>query len=134
MISLVEARGFRSLRYVRQQLGQLHVLVGPNASGKTTFLDVPALLAKLVADGLEAAIHERTQNLQDLVWLRSDRSFQLAVEARVPDDRRDMLDNKGFDTIRYEVELGLASGSDEMGILAEKVLLRTSAPPPPAQR
>jgi predicted ATPase len=40
MITLVEARNFRLLRYIRQSLDGFHVLVGPNASGKTTFLDV----------------------------------------------------------------------------------------------
>lgn len=40
MISLIEAKGYRCLRYVRQALGDFHVLVGSNASGKTTFLDV----------------------------------------------------------------------------------------------
>ena len=36
MIRLIEALNFRCLRYARQPLGPFHVLVGPNASGKTT--------------------------------------------------------------------------------------------------
>jgi len=68
MITLIEAKNFRCLRYIRQPLGPFHVLVGPNASGKTTFLDVIAFLGRLVSDGLEAAIYERTKNFEDLTW------------------------------------------------------------------
>jgi AAA15 family ATPase/GTPase len=59
MITLVEALGYRSLRYISQPLGPFHVLVGPNASGKTTFLDVIAFLGRLVSDGVEAATSYR---------------------------------------------------------------------------
>ena len=71
MIRLIEALNYRCLKYIRQPLGPFHVLVGPNASGKTTFLDVVAFLGRLVSDGLEAAIHERTQNYQDLFFGRT---------------------------------------------------------------
>jgi predicted ATPase len=52
MISLIEALNFRCLRYIRQPLGPFHILVGPNASGKTTFLDVVAFLGQLVLRSL----------------------------------------------------------------------------------
>jgi AAA15 family ATPase/GTPase len=39
VITKVEALNYRSLRYVSQELGPFHVLVGANASGKSTFLD-----------------------------------------------------------------------------------------------
>ena len=42
MISLIEALNFRCLHYVSQPVKPFNVLVGPNASGKTTFLDVVA--------------------------------------------------------------------------------------------
>jgi predicted ATPase len=127
LITLIEALGFRSLKYVRQPIGPFHVLVGPNASGKTTFLDVPALLGRLVSDGLEAAIHDRTQNFQDLVWRREDKSFELAIEARIPEDRRRLLPNRLLDTIRYEVSLRLHPKTNEMSIMAEKAVLKTAA-------
>lgn len=127
MITLIEALGFRSLKYVRQPIGPFHVLVGPNASGKTTFLDVPAFLGRLVSDGLEAAIHDRTQNFQDLVWRRDGKSFELAIEARIPEDRRRLLANRELDTIRYEVSLRLHPRTDEMSIMAEKAVLKTAS-------
>jgi len=42
MIRRIEALNYRSLRYVSQALCPFQLLIGPNASGKSTFLDVVA--------------------------------------------------------------------------------------------
>jgi predicted ATPase len=128
MICLIEALNFRCLRYIRQPLAPFHVLVGPNASGKTTFLDVVAFLGRLVSDGLEAAVSERTQNFQDLIWGRSGQSFELAIEAVIPKSLREKLANKNYDTIRYEIFLGIDPNTSEVSILAEKALLKEGRP------
>jgi len=119
---------------VSQPLGPFHVLVGPNASGKTTFLDVAAFLGRFVSDGLEAAVHERTQNFQDLVWRREGRSFELAIEAAIPEDRRRLIANRDHDTIRYEVCLRLDPGTDEMSIMSERAVLKKADSPQIPQR
>ena len=49
-VTRIEALGFRSLRYVSQRLEPFHVLVGPNASGKSAFLDVLAFLGDTISD------------------------------------------------------------------------------------
>lgn len=126
MITLIEALNFRCLRYIQQPLGPFHVLIGPNASGKTTFLDVISFLGNLVSDGLDAAVGERTKNFQDLVWKRSGDSLALAIETGIPADRRALLGNQPYDTVRYEVKVGNNNGETE--ILAEKVLLKKSKP------
>lgn len=125
MITLIEALHFRCLQDVQRPLGPFQVLVGPNATGKTTFLDVIAFLAQLVSQGLDAAINERTQNFQHLIFGRSGKHFELALEARIPEDRRAKLVNKEFGIIRYEVSVGLEDRNEEASILAEKVLLKT---------
>ncbi|MBI4327841.1 MAG: AAA family ATPase [Chloroflexi bacterium] len=134
MIRSIEALNFRCLRYVRQPLGRFHVLVGPNASGKTTFLDVVGFLSRLVADGLDAAVNERTQNFQDLVWGREGRSFELAIEAEIPAERRERLKKAGLNAIRYEVSIGLDAQTGEMGLDDEKALLITTPTRRPARR
>ena len=129
MITLIEALNFRCLRYVKQPLGPFHVLVGPNASGKTTFLDVVAFLGKMVSNGLETAINERTQNFHDLVWGRTGNRFELAIEAKIPEDRRDKLENKDYEIVRYEVSIGIYENTGELAILSEKAVLKSSQPP-----
>lgn len=124
MITLIEAKNFRCLRYIRQPLGPFHVLVGPNASGKTTFLDVVAFLGRLVSDGLEAAARERTQNFQDLLFGRTGASFELAIEASIPEDRRNLLRDKEFDIVRYEISFRIDEKTNEIEIETEKVLLK----------
>jgi len=127
MISLIEAKNFRCLRYVRRPLRSLQALVGPNASGKTTFLDVVSLLGDLVSEGLDAAIGERTQNPADLVWGRDGGGFELAVEARIPDALRPCMTGQDFDTVRYEVSIGTDDGPNGTEIRAEQVLLKSSS-------
>jgi len=124
LITLIEANNYRCLRYARGTLGPFHVLVGPNASGKTTFLDVIPFLGRLLADGPEAAIEERSRNFYDLVWRREGESFEVAIEARIPESRRSPLPDPKSDTIRYEVGLGLSKKSNELEIRGERVLLK----------
>ncbi len=125
MIRLIEALNFRCLRYVRQPLGAFHVLVGPNASGKTTFLDVLPFLRDLMTDGVEAAVARRTSNFHDLVWGRQEARFELAVEALLPEDKLPPIDGLtiGGYAIRYELAVGLEPGSGKLAVLDEQVLL-----------
>jgi predicted ATPase len=134
MISLIEALNFRCLKYTHQPLGPFHILVGPNASGKTTFLDVVALLGRLVSEGLEAAVYERTRNFQDLVWARSGEKFELAIEAVIPSALSEKIANERYGVIRYEVSLGIDPETREVSILAEKVLLKKNQSVAPVQR
>jgi len=123
MITLIEALGYRCLRYIRQPLGPFHVLVGPNASGKTTFLEVIAFLGRLVSEGIDAAVAERTQNFYDLVWHREGKQFELAVEAAIPEALRALLRRAEFDTVRYEVAIGIDTETQELSLHDETVIL-----------
>lgn len=134
MITLIEALDYRCLRYLKQPLGPFHVLVGPNASGKTTFLDVVAFLGRLISDGPDAAVEERTRNFQDLIWGRRASGFELAIEAAIPEELQVKTDSNGYDIIRYELGLKAEQESAEVNIVAEKVLLRRSRAHEPVQR
>lgn len=134
MIQRIEALNFRCLHYVRRQISQFQVLVGPNASGKSTFLDTVRFLGQLVSDGLEIAVRERTENLQDLLWQRQGNMFDLAVELAIPEKKRKLLQSPEFNICRYEVRIGIDSQTEENGILAEKMLLTVMAEEQPVQR
>lgn len=135
MLSLVEVKNYRCLRYISRTLESFHVLVGPNASGKTTFLDVIAFLGDILTNGLERAIHSRANDLNDLTWAGKGDRLEFAVEAAIPAELRQNLTDSAYDTFRYE----LAMGNDETeqapciiqetGILRKPVANETPAQP-----
>jgi predicted ATPase len=132
MITRIQALNFRSLRYIDQLLSPFHVLVGPNASGKTTFLDVIAFLGDFVSEGLDFAVEKRTQNLSDLIWSgkydgeKKDR-FELAIEASILPNIQSKFSGMVYETIRYEVAIGVNNKTKENLVLAEKVILKKQA-------
>ena len=108
MIRRIQVLNFRCLRYVDLRLDRFHVLIGPNASGKSTLFDAIAFLGDLVSDGLEGAVGKRTANFQDLVWNRPDGDigFELAIEVDVPEGLRERLPSeKDFRVFRYEIAI-----------------------------
>ncbi len=114
MLTRVEALNFRCLRYVSRPLDRFHVLVGPNGSGKTTFLDVVGFVSRLLNDGLEAAIEEVTPNPLDMMFGRKGKKFELAIEARLPsslpvdnDEASYTFINNEILRIRYELSVVL---------------------------
>jgi predicted ATPase len=125
MIRLIEALNYRCLRYVSQPLEDFQILIGPNASGKTTFLDVIGFLSDLLAKGLDYAIAERATDIHDLFFLRQGERFELAVELGVPKDRATRLQPEhAFEVIRYEVSIGIDAETGEYHILDEQVILQ----------
>lgn len=130
MIRRFQALNFRCLRYVDLRLDRFHVLIGPNASGKSTFFDAIAFLGDLVRDGLEGAVGKRTANFQDLVWNRpsGDIGFELAIELDVPEQLRERLPSEqDFRTFRYEI--AICDDGEGLRISAERALLM-----PPSRR
>lgn len=115
MIRRISALNYKSLRYIDVELENFHVLVGPNASGKSTFLDTITLVADILKDGLDPAIYRRSPNFNDLVWNQCDWAFDLAVEFDLPSNMTNFFVNSDGDTVetklfkraRYYVSLGL---------------------------
>lgn len=123
MITRIQALNYRCLQYIDQRIGGFHLLVGPNATGKTTFLDVVGFLHDIVSNGPNQALADRTNDYKDLLYGREGECFQLAVEAALTDEHRSKISNTKMDTVRYELSLGIIEGSGEFGIRAEKLLL-----------
>jgi predicted ATPase len=135
VIRCLEALRFRCLRNLRRQIRPFQILVGPNASGKSTFLDAIRFLGQLVSDGLELAVRERSENLQDLFWNRAGQSFELAIDLEIPEARRRLLPEGG---IPAGAAMRFRSASTRKprknSILAERVLLRHADDVAPVQR
>ena len=131
MIRRIQAFNYRCLRHVDVTLDRFHVLVGPNAAGKSTLFDVIAFLSDFVSDGLGAAVEKRTRNFQDLVWGRpkAGLGFQLAVEFVIPAHVKERLPKTDdFKSFRYEMEIeetghGIQIAS-ERGLLMRKSAVR----------
>ncbi|WP_218511183.1 AAA family ATPase [Variovorax sp. dw_308] len=134
MFSRIQTRHYRSLKAVDQALGPIQALVGPNASGKTTFLDVIGLLSDLVRrrGDVRGTVLSRSPSFDKLVWQggaegRSTRSaFQLAVEAPIPSAVHARMDAEyqRFTLVRYELEIGFDTRSNELTVDHETLWLR----------
>ena len=123
MITRIEALNYRCLRYVSRPLGSFHVLVGANASGKTTFLDVVSFMQDIATDGLDAALVNRTSNPEELLFKKQGDAFELAIEARIPEELRKRTATPEFDTARYEIVLGFDDTQHYFEFKGEKLLL-----------
>ncbi|MBC7733039.1 MAG: AAA family ATPase [Bacteriovorax sp.] len=132
MFSRIQTRHYRSLKGVDQALGPMQALVGPNASGKTTFLDVIGLLSDLIRrrGDVREAVLSRSASFEKLIWQGpgTTDAFQLAVEAPIPVAVRARMaeDKKHFDVVRYELEIGMDRANNELGLNHETLWLRTA--------
>ena len=114
---------------MNQEIGQFVSLVGPNASGKTTFLDVIRFLGDLMSFDLGTAISERTNNPVDLVWGRSGAAFELAIDATIPREIREALPDRGYTDVRYELKIEIGTEEEEPRISAERLALKFDKQP-----
>ncbi len=112
MIHRLEVAGFRALRHVSVDLSGFHLLVGANATGKSTFFEAIHLLRDVLRSGLDHAIFgavsegipQRAEDPIDLTWMGRGDPIEVAVTAIIPKElRRD--DNYGY--CRYEISLSV---------------------------
>lgn len=124
MITRIAAKNYRSLRHISRSIKAFQILVGPNASGKTTFLDVVEFMSDVVHKGIDKAItDDRTDNYWDLTFARKGGPIELAIECTIPEDIRKRLNVSGvFDIVRYELKLDYREGNGHE-IQGERVLL-----------
>jgi energy-coupling factor transporter ATP-binding protein EcfA2 len=139
MISLVQALSFRAIRYTAQPLDRFQILVGPNASGKSTFLGIIDLIGKLAdwRDDITEPMARLSPDFRDLTFMRTGGRFELAVEARIPGHLRRLNDKgerNGPELVRYEISLGEMEPGGAVGVFAENLWLRTALDDSPKQR
>ena len=132
MIRRIEVLNYRCLRYVSQPLQDFHVLVGPNASGKSTFLDVLGLIRDLLTRGLDDAVLARedlmgsvgrARRVDELIFNQRADQFELAIELEIPDELRNPKAGSYYQIARYELAIGKDSESGELTIVNETLWL-----------
>ncbi|MFB2920784.1 MULTISPECIES: methylation-associated defense system AAA family ATPase MAD3 [Aerosakkonema] len=128
MLSRVQALNYRCLRYIDRPLLPFQVLIGPNASGKSSFLDVVALLGDYVREGLDNALLQnfqnpigRATNVDQLIFHQSAPGFELAIELRVPEKLASR-----YQYARYEVGF-TKEENGELAIAGETLWLHNDA-------
>jgi|GEM_PF-1415254 len=120
----VSAERYGVLQSVRIDLGDHVVLVGGNASGKSTLLDVFSFISDAVSGGVTAAIDTRADGFEKLVWFGEGDAFAFAVEFNIPPALRGE-----HSRARYELEIGrLEEGG--IGVRAEALYLCHRESPP----
>jgi len=128
MIKKVEIKNYRMLSSVEQELKPFNVLIGPNASGKSTFLDAISLVSDILNIGLESAIEKRTPNFLDLLWNKDNPKIEIALELELPEKICNIYPKKKlslYSRSRYELIIGIDSISNELQILEEVLWLKT---------
>ncbi len=127
MIRRIEALNYRCLRYVSQPLEHFHVLVGPNASGKSAFLDVLGLIRDLLTEGLDDAILARedliesigrARRVEELIFNQIADQFELAIELEIPNELRTKAHDR-YQIARYEIAVGKDPENEELTIASE---------------
>jgi predicted ATPase len=83
MITRLTVKNFKALRDVEVKLTPIHVLIGPNDSGKTSILDALAALCRSVDHDLAEAFLGSWKGTE-LVW--AGQSLPMLIEARFDND------------------------------------------------
>lgn len=105
MIHRVEVLNYRALRYINVHLSNFHILIGPNASGKSTFLDVLDLLKDILDKNPQTAVEHRASRFDELVWNQQGNKFEIAIELKIPQHLKEKLKNRDFSFVHYEISL-----------------------------
>lgn len=123
-LASVEVLGYRCLKHVKVYLSPFAILVGPNASGKSSFLDVLAFLGDVLKRGPAEAVVDRADEFEDLTWMRRGRHFDVALEFNLPSEA---THRERLTSCRYAIRIG-RTGEGDVGVLEERLLLK-----PPVQ-
>lgn len=127
MIHKIEVKGLRALRYVSVVLDPFLVMVGPNASGKSTLFDALLLVRDVLTSGLDAAVYGNTRmsiaprapDALDLTWMRQGGDIEIAITLKLPDAIVSKLDDR-YHFARYELAL---EAKDRLGFAHETLWL-----------
>ncbi len=103
MLRRIEALNYRGLKHIAQDLAPFQILVGANASGKSTFLDAIRFVHHFIRDGLEETLMGRGRNFNELLFHQKGSGFELVLEFQLPPHLVIQTSVNQFDAVRYEI-------------------------------
>jgi ABC-type branched-subunit amino acid transport system ATPase component len=113
MITRFSVRNFKALRDVSLELTPVHVLIGPNDSGKTSILEAIAALCRSVDTPVLSQAFEGRWEGSELVW-GHDPHLEVSFEAEIsPQARKPCL--------RYRVTCQFNSQGRESRVIEEQI-------------
>ncbi|MFZ5515173.1 MAG: methylation-associated defense system AAA family ATPase MAD3 [Candidatus Zhuqueibacterota bacterium] len=115
MITRVQALFYKGFKYLDVALNPFVILVGPNASGKSTFIDIFNFIRDTLIDGPEAAVQKRSSQFMELLWNQIGTRIEFAIEIAIPAPMSEV-----FRSARYELSVAL---DDRLGIVIENEYL-----------
>jgi len=96
----LEVKGFRSLYDTTWEPGDLNIVIGPNASGKSNLLRILEMLSVSARGGL--ADHIRTEGgMEPILWDGSADAIKIQLKTSPLDPSRDV---QGY-SLTYQLEL-----------------------------
>lgn len=103
MIERIHIENYKCLRDVTVELGDFTVLIGPNDSGKSSFLEALQVFGKVIKNDFDT-IFGGDRSLRNLVW-HKDEGKRIVLEAAG--------NASGQHTFRYYLEFAVDGESDE---------------------
>lgn len=110
----LDVEGYRSLRNVSWTPGDLNVLIGPNASGKTNLIRLLELLSIFAKGGLGQLV-QREGGMGALVWDGRAEEIRIEVETSPMDLHRDIE----TDSLTYQIVLARLGQTSSFNIKHE---------------
>ena len=125
MIRRVQVKNYRALRAIDVRLDRFHLLIGPNASGKTTFFDALAFVRDVVTLDLPRVFYgdarlglaPRCQNPRELTWNKEGGAIEIALEFELP---KDVAERSKHRAARYELQV---TSEPEIAITLETLFM-----------
>lgn len=124
MLTLIEALNYRCLRHVKVAIRPFSIMVGPNASGKSTLIDVVSFLSDFVNSSEPLnAVTDRAPNFDDILWMNKGRLFEIVVEAKIPEAISKELEEP-YEYCRYELSISKDPDTDDLSIDVETLWMK----------
>lgn len=127
IIKRIKVKNFKSFKDIEIELGNLNILIGPNASGKSNFLNILKFLKDLIDGGLENAISlQGGENYIKNIYLESNDNVSIEIEFDIdvffPEfymgPEKDKITSK-VKSACYEIEINIEDDGNNIKVIQE---------------